>query len=155
MKIYTIPLIIYILLIWHPISINFHGSSGNSACKIMCQVRVIDDSCDVHCFEEILGEPGEVYVYLCRASGWGKRYSHIKRFTLIDTIPLARSNEQNVFVGNKTIHWRWGTVCIGYSPTNYINGYTIKKIQDGETTEVHHWNCSIAITDDTPSNKNM
>lgn len=148
MKIYSIILFISILLLWHPIDIDFYESTGDSICKITFQVRVIDDSCDLPFYEEIPGEPQEVYVYRCRACGLGKRYSHIKRFILIDTIPLTRSNEENIFVGNKTISWRWGTLCVGYSPTNYINGYSIEKIQNGGTTKIHHWNCSIAITED-------
>jgi len=146
----VIPLFISIIFLCSPVGTYFHEISGDSLCKITVHVRVIDDSCDGPCFEEIPGEPEEVYVYLCRPCGWRKQYSYIKRFEIIDTIPLSQSNEKNVFVGSKIIPWRLGILCVGYSPTNYINSYSVEKIQFGGTTEVHHWKCIIAITKDNP-----
>lgn len=117
---------------------------------LFVRVLILDDSPDdynMSGYEEITGIPTSVNVYLFHSDPLLSGGT----FELIDQMNVTKPfpEPEDWYYGCKNISWAGnGTLCVGYEPTNIINGKSVDEVQiiGGLTfAVVHHWICNIGI----------
>ena len=113
--------------------------------EILVRVYVVKDPPIYTDYELMEGTPACVGVY--RYYLKDPMLPGTGTFELIDQIPLEQKFELT-FYGEKRIKKIEDTLCIGYPPTNFIDGYAcvrVNQTKEGVEATVHYWKTSIAV----------
>ena len=113
--------------------------------RVLVNVRVLTDEPPI-LYQLIEGTPSDVGVYefyLERSDIPGSGV-----FKKLDSIALEKVRD-NEFYGRKAISKIDGTLCVGYPPTNFIDGAACVKIDQSQkevNVIVHYWKTGEAIS---------
>ena len=114
---------------------------------ILVGIQVVKDEPDNVDYQVKEGEPDSVGVYRFYFEKEG--LPGTGAFQELDSIPLHKSSKtKDEFHGSKGVKRIDGVLCVGYPPTNFIDGKAcirIDQTQDEVNVTVHYWETSIAI----------
>ncbi len=106
---------------------------------------VVDKPADPFAYEPLNGTPTNITVF---------RYRLIQPlipgsgvFEPVDSIPLEKAGE-DIYVGEKYVRKFQGVMCLGFQPTNFIDGQAVVYVNQSLDTvkvTVHYWKVTIGI----------